>query len=201
MDIVLSFINHSDEDDPRIVIFQKTTEPSFDDMVIAWKVIEYCGRNDSRRIPFPMTNFVSASDSYGNATSKEAAYPGQAFAVVSTPSGNQLKLSGEATNPEAIEVRNDLDRGAIDGNVYKDGRLLAARTNIAPGQKALFAFEPTLWIGPAEQVQEGERMSQSILNGVNTELGLLGIARADIEMTGGGGKPLVFELKNVEPAK
>ena len=48
---------------------------------------------------------------------------------------------------------------------------------------------------------EGQPLNAAIVSSVNTEISLLGIASADIVMTGGGAgpgaKPFVFTLQNV----
>ena len=77
----------------------------------------------------------------------------------------------------------------------------ASKTSIAPGQKAVFHFKPTIWIGAISQVAQGEVMNSAIINDVETEISLLGIASADIVMTGGGSgaasTAFEFNLENV----
>jgi hypothetical protein len=72
---------------------------------------------------------------------------------------------------------------------------------VAPQQKAVFRFTPTLWIGTATEVVEGGPMNSAVLSSTNTELSLLGMAAADIVMTGGGGgvdaTPFAFALENI----
>jgi hypothetical protein len=100
-----------------------------------------------------------------------------------------------------VQLRNDLQKGAINATIYKDGRNLATKTSVAPGQKAVFEFKPTIWIGAVSQVVEGQVMNSAIMSDVNTELSLLGIASADIVMTGGGpgtnSTAFTFNLENV----
>jgi hypothetical protein len=99
---------------------------------------------------------------------------------------------------------NALELGAVDANVYKCGRLLASKTGVAPGQKATFQFRPTIWIGVASQVEQGEVMNSAILSQINTELSLFGIKNADVVMTGGGpgpnSTPFKFTLENIQYA-
>ena len=70
-----------------------------------------------------------------------------------------------------------------------------------PWQKAVFEFKPTIWIGVASQVVQGQVMNSAIISNINTELSLLGIASADIVMTGGGpganSTPFAFNLENI----
>ena len=203
--IKLNFINDSnDVNNSNVVIFQKNAGTSFDELAVAWQVIKYCGQGDNHPFTWPFASSVGASDSWGNYTPQLAAQPGQMFQMVLTPSGDQLQPAGPASSPQEIQVLNALNKGAINANIYKAGKLLAIKTGVAPGQKAVFQFKPTIWIGVASEIEEGEVMNNAIISNINTELNLLGIASADIVMTGGGAgagaKPFQFTLQNVQMA-
>jgi hypothetical protein len=62
-------------------------------------------------------------------------------------------------------------------------------------------MKPTIWIGVVSQVEEGDVMNSAIISDINTELSLLGIASADIVMSGGGAgpsaTPFMFTLENI----
>ncbi|MFP3505524.1 hypothetical protein [Burkholderia sp. SIMBA_062] len=202
MDINLNFVNLSnDVNNSQIVIFQKNVSTDFDELAIAWKVITNCGRGDNHPFVFPMLTSVCASDADGNYMPQKRADNGQLFNVSRSTSGNVLALAGPAPTSREIQLRNDLSQGAITASVFKDNRLLAHKTGIAPGQKAVFEFKPTLWIGTASQIEQGAVMNSAVLSDINTELSLLGIKRADIVMTGGGGGTTAtayqFRLANV----
>ena len=202
MSIQLNFINRSNDlNHSQIVIFQKNVATDFDELAIAWHVIENCGVSDNHPFTFPLSMEVAASDSWGNYTPRLAARNGDMHHVVLTGSGDMLLPCGQATRSREVQVRNDLSKGAINVSVYKDGRLLALKSGIAPGQKAVFEFKPTIWIGVVSQVVQGAVMNSAILSNVNTELSLLGIMSADIVMTGGGSgrnsPPFSFALENI----
>ncbi|CAG9241402.1 Aromatic ring-opening dioxygenase LigA [Burkholderia diffusa] len=202
MDINLNFVNLSnDVNNSQIVIFQKNVSTDFDELAIAWKVITNCGRGDNHPFVFPMLTTVSASDADGNYMPQKRADNGQVFTVSRATSGNVLALAGPAPTSREIQLRNDLSQGAITASVFKDNRLLAHKTGIVPGQKAVFEFKPTLWIGTASQIEQGTVMNSAVLSDINTELSLLGIKSADIVMTGGGGGTTAtayqFRLANV----
>jgi hypothetical protein len=202
MDIKLNFINHSnDTNNSQIVIFQKNATTDVGDLVVARQVIRNCGPGDSHPFVFPLATAVGASDADGNRSPQQAAENGELFSMVLAPSGNQLTPAGPANDPAEAQVRNGLSQGAIPNGIYKSGKLLARKAEVAPGQKAVFQFKPTIWIGAVSQVEEGEVMNSAILSSVNTELSLLGIASADIVMTGGGSgvsaTPFEFSLQNV----
>lgn len=205
MDIQLNFINNSnDTNNSEIVIFQQNVATNFDELAVAWQVIKYCGQGDNHPFVYPASTQVGASDSYGNFTRQQDAMPGQLFQMTLTPSGDQLVAAGNGTSATQIQVLNNLPKGAINANVYKAGKLLATKTSIAPMQKAVFEFKPTIWIGVASQIEQGQVMNSAIISNINTELSLLGIASADIVMTGGGpgpnAAPFAFSLENIQMA-
>jgi hypothetical protein len=202
MDIQLNFINNSnDVNNSEVVIFQKNVATNFDELSVAWMVVKYCGVGDNHPFTFPMSMYVGASDSWGNYTPQLAAQNGGLYSMALTTSGDRLIPYGSGTSPREVQVSNDLPKGAINASIYKSGKLLAIKTSIAPRQKAVFEFKPTIWIGVVSQVEQGQVMNSAIISDINTELSLLGIASADIVMTGGGPGPnsklFSFNLENV----
>ncbi len=202
MDIQLNLINRSnDTNNSQIVIFQKNVSTNFEEMAVAWRVVKNLGQGWNHPFTYPFSMAVGASDSFGNHSPQILAEYGQAYTMKMTASGDSLAYSGPAASNAEVEILNNLQAGAINANIYKDGHLLATRTNVSPGQKAVFQFKPTLWVGVASQIDQGQIMNSAILSTVNTEFSLLGIASADIVMTGGGpgpnATPFVFELENL----
>jgi hypothetical protein len=202
LDIKLNFINRSDDqNDSDIVLCAKDGATGPGEPAIAWLVIRHCGQGDNHPFVYPAQSQVGIVDAWGNYSPRLDAAPGQAFAVARTPSGDELAPAGEAGSPAEIEVANDLTDGAISAMIFKSGALYVQRTGIAPGQMAAFQFRPVLWIGAVSQVEQGEAMSSAVLQSVDTELDLYGIAGADIVMTGGGpgpnSAPFKFSLENV----
>ncbi len=200
--IKLNVVNLSnDQNNSRVVIFQKNVAATFEELAVAWKVIQRLGSGDHHPFLFPLTMTVGASDSWGNYTPQLTAYPGQAFQMTLQPSGDVLSFQGPSSGPTQVDLNNNLIQGAINANIYKNGSLLSTKTSVAPGQKATFEFKPTIFIGVASQVVEGQVMNSAILSQINTEISLLGIASADIIMTGGGPGPnstsFEFNLANV----
>ena len=202
-DIKLNYIDMSnDPNNSEIVIFQKNVATTFDELAVAWTVIKNCGQGNNHPFTFPLEFEVGASDSWGNHTPQLAATNGQLFGMVLNPSGNELVYVGPGTSSREVQVANQLAKGAISANMYKDGRLLATKTSIAPGQKAVFQFKPTIFIGVSSQITQGQILNSAIISSINTEISLLGVASADIVMTGGGpgsnATPFQFTLENVQ---
>jgi len=200
-DIQLNFINNSNDlNNSQVVIFQKNEAVNFDENAVAWKVIDMIGRGDNHLFTFPLQSDVAASDSWGNFTPIQSAADGQQFSVLQDARGTELEVTGTTSNNQ-IHVTNALTMGAISANIYKDGKLLATKTGVAPGEKAVFEFKPTLWIGVVSQIEQGDVMNSAIIQNVNTQLSLLGIQKANIVLTGGGpGKsstPFNFTLENI----
>lgn len=201
--IKLNFINQSnDTNNSSVVIFQQNVADSFNAYPIAWTVIQNCGQGDNHPFTFSLGISVSAGDSYGNFTPQLTAQDGDAFEMIKSTSGDILQRSATpAVSPTEVEIRNNLSMGAMSANCYRDGKLFATKHNLAPGQKAVFQFKPTIWIGVVSQLEEGDVINSAIVSQINTEISLLGIAAADIVMTGGGSgpsaRPFAFTLQNV----
>lgn len=200
--IKLNFINRSnDVNNSRIVICQKNIAESAHEETVAWTVIQNCGPMENHPFTVSATMQVSGCDSYGNYSPQLDANPGDLFAMLLTPSGDTLKPAGTATSLHEIQVSNELSVGAVSANIYRDGKLLATKTGIAPSQKAVFEFKPSIYIGVVSNIEEGEVMNSAILSDINTEISLLGITSADIVMTGGGpgstSTPFEFYLENI----
>ncbi len=201
--IKLDLINESnDRNNSEIVIFQKNVATTFDELAVAWKVIQNLGSGNHHPFQYSYDLEVSASDSYGNYTPELSANPGTLFSMSKDQSGDVLGIAGRATSPEEVQVLNGLDTGAINASIFRDDKLLAVKTGIAPQQKAVFKFKPTIFIGVASQVQEGEVLDSAIISSINTEISLMGVSSADIVMTGGGpgvsSTPFRFTLRNVK---
>jgi hypothetical protein len=202
MDIALNFINNSDDrNNSQVVIFQKNEAADAVEQPVAWKVIEDCGRGDNHPFVLPLANGVTAMDRYGNFTPMLDAQAGGSFHVSWTDSGCDLSMAGLAPRAREIHVTNQLPDNVISACIYKGGTLLAVRMALAPGQVAAFVFAPTIWIVAVPPIRQGEVMGSGIVSQQPTELSMLGVASADIVMTGGGpgsnAAPLAFNLQNI----
>jgi hypothetical protein len=205
MDIRLKVINRSDGGHQNeIVLFQKDVLANLDEFPLAWKVIRYCGRDCYHPFVYPTGFEVATSDEYGNYSQRVPVVNGQVVTVTATPSGRRLGPCVDSSYSAEVQVVNAQARGSVNVNIFKAGLLLACKTAVAPGQKAVFQFKPTLWIGVASQIEQSSAVNSAVIQSVNTELSLLGIASADIVMTGGGSSsnagPFVFTLENVRSA-
>lgn len=202
MGIKLTFKNKSnDTNNSKVYFYQQNIAANLGELPIAWKVIEQCGRGDTNSFEFPDTLQVGVTDSYNNVTPLLDAVPGQAFEVVRDNSGDVLQTLGDATSKTEVQINNNMGTGAFVGGIYKGGKLLAQKTGVYPQSMAAFEFKPSIWVGAASQVVEGEVMNSAVLSQSNKQFLLEGIARASIVMYGGGlgatAQALTFELEDV----
>jgi hypothetical protein len=200
--IQLNLINQSnDQNNSQIVIFQKNVVTGFDEIAVAWQVIKNLGHGWHHMVNFPVDISVGAEDQDGNVSDLHTAVNGQQWSVVNTPNGHEIKLKGNASAGDRVVIQNELQKGTINAQVYRDGKLLAVKTGVAPQQLAPFTFKPSIWVGIVSELQQGEIMNSAILTSVNTEISLIGIASADIVWTGGGpgskSTPFLFRLENI----
>lgn len=198
MNIQLNFRNQSsDSHDNQVVIFQRNVAGATDELAVAWKVIPLTGTSDQYRFEFPIDNTVDASDSTGVASEAVPAAAGQLLRATAAQTRLALAPAGTASHPEEIQIGNLLAQRTISVAVYKDGALLAIQPHIAPQQKAVFAFNTSLWIGLVPRIEAGQVIDPATLAGLDTELSLVGIASADIVMSGGGASAVRFALDNI----
>ena len=201
--VPLKFINRSQSTDtPEILIFQKNVATDINESVVAWKVIQYCGVGSYHPFFYSTELEVGIADDYGNFSRHLKASNGSVFNVTQAVSGRQISNVNTTPGGSHICIKNSLLRGAVTVNIYLNQQLLASKTCVAPGQKALFAFEPTLWIGVMSQLVQGTLVDSAIISDINTEISLLGVASASIVLTGGGpgpdALPYTFTLEDVK---
>lgn len=191
--INLNFINNSnDNNNSQIVIFQKNQNPSFDEVVVAWKIIQHCSKGDHHPFLFPLELKANITDNYGNDTPLIRVDKGALYSAEMSPSGMSLVPRSSGTSMDEIQIRNDLRSGLINANIFRDGRLLATKAGISTQQKAAFNFKPSIWIGLVQGVQQGDMMNSAIVQSVDTELSLFGVKSADIVLT--DRKPGVYNI-------
>lgn len=200
----LTLLNQSsDANNSTVLVFQQNTVASLGEYSVAWEVIQNLGRGWTHTFEYQYDLQVGAADSYGNISPLNTATPGQLFSVYSAPSGDQIKAAGSVPNKSnEIWVQNDLGTGALDACIYRSGKLLAAKTGVAPGQTAAFQFNPSIYIGVVSQwdVKPGQILNSAIMSACNVQISLAGLTgAATIVMSGGGpgraSTPFTFTLQ------
>lgn len=201
-EVKLNFVNRSNGSPAtQVLVFGEAVEPSVDEAASAWLVIRNCAPGWSHPFVWPAATSVGVTDAWGNVSPQLGIANGQMAAVVATDSGQSLRLIDQTAPPTAFGVLNQLPQGAVSVTVFRDGRPYAPTRALFPGAQIIYSFKPTIWIGAISQPHEGEVVSGAVVQQVNTEINLMGIAGADIVMTGGGegpdAKPFIFTLENV----
>lgn len=200
--IQLTLVNRSnDANNSQVVIFQQNVATNMGELIVPWQVVRNLGRDWTYSFEYPLDLTVGVTDSYGNTSPQMSAQPGQLWQVSTDTAGDELSLLGQSPGTsEEIQVLNNLGRGAISANAYRKGKLLATKTNVAPGQKASFLFKPSIYIGVVSQIQiaTGQPVDSAILSNINQQLSLVGVTSGTIIMTGGGpgqgSSPFTFDL-------
>lgn len=204
MNIEITFINNTEDmNNNEVVIFQKNIASNLNETLVAWRVIQNCGRGWEHKFNFPLGYEIAASDSYGNVTPLKPAKTGEKWEIVKSKSGDELILSEEpVANRNQIVLKNSLEQGAINAQIYKEGKLLSEKRNVVPRQLGLFEFNTNIWLGVANGVQEGFPIQPALLEEIDTEISLLGIMQANLVMTGGGvgSSALPYEF-SLEPTR
>ena len=183
--IKLNFINHSNSaNNSPIVIFQKNVASSPDnDIAVAWKVIKNCGSGESYSFEYPSSLQLATEDAAGTLTPRIAVDHGGNYQLRANEGISSSSPTDTAPIQTDIRIQNKLPSSSIRANVYRDGHLLAFTENLAPMQAAEFSFEPILYMGVADGIEEGAIIPPSKLVHINAVINLSGITSANIVMT------------------
>lgn len=201
MESKLRFVNRSnDSNNTEVVIFQKNEVANIAEIAVAWKRIVNCGHDCYHPFVFSTDLKLSIGDDNGNFSPRKKALAGGIYLVKTDRFGKTVSYRAQEGNTAEIQVMNCNQIGAFNVNIFRNDKLLDLKTAVVPQQKAVFRFVPTIWIGAASQIVEGQVFDSAILSSINTEISLVGVMSADIVMTGGGNGPqakkLSFELVN-----
>lgn len=201
MDTKLNFLNLCDTlPTPSVLLFQHGSGGA-GELAVAWKVIRNCGPGWRHPFVFSSAPTLDLSDAFGNHLAPLAAPNGSAFELRPLTCGRQLGRAAGAGHSDEISVRNGMPRGAYHANLYSAGLLLAAKSGLAPGTKAVFKFQPSLWIGVVEQAREGAVLAPAEVCPDSVEMSLRGLASADLVMRDAedeDGPGYRFTLENIE---
>lgn len=203
MDIKLRFVNQSmDGHQSEVVIYQKNLISDMASLTMAWKVIRYCGYGCYHPFVYSTDLEICVCDEHGNFSPRISAHNGELLSLeLTAQGGRRLRRAGKAAAANEVNVVNGMGRGAVDVCAYRAGRLVERLRAVAPGQQAVFRYQPALWVGVASQVVQGTALDSAVVSDMTTELSLLGMASADIVMSGGGvaedAVPYAFRLENV----
>jgi len=196
--IDLKYVNRSSDDAiPDVVVVQKDDGAPDLHNAVAWKVIRRCARGLFHPFQFPFPLEICLGNDFGNFTERMPASPGARFAIRPLWHGRELVPRGADGGSDDIAIRNELPRGAADICLYRDGRLVARRGALVPGQSATFRMRPVLWFGAMSGVRQGQRLGDAVLDAPLAALPLTGLASATIVLRGGRDRPCEFAFEDV----
>jgi hypothetical protein len=199
-EVKLNFVNRSnDAGNVHVLLFGQPPSPGIDVIGQAWRVIDNCGPGWSHPFVWPVAVTLGVVDPHGNVSPQINIANGQVAEVMAGDAGTILRLADQPGPPGAITVLNQLPQGFVAAAFFRDGKPYA-RQSLAPHTTAVFTLPPKIWIGAALRSEEGTAPGADAVTAL-TEINLMGIAGADIVMTGGGqggdARPFLFSLANV----
>lgn len=199
-EVKLNFVNRSnDASNVHVLLFGQPPSPAIDEIGQAWRVIDNCGPGWSHPFVWPAAVTLGVVDPHGNVSPQLDIANGQVAEVVAGDTGTVLKLADQQGPASAITVLNQLPQGFVEAAFFRDGKPYA-RQLLGPHTTAVFTLPPKIWIGAALRSEAGAAVGADAISAL-TEINLMGIAGADIVMTGGGqgadAKPFLFTLANV----
>ena len=197
--IDLTYVNRAGGDAmPEVLVMQKDDASADLRSAIAWKVIHRCAPGHWHPFSYSPMAEICLGDEFGNFTERQAAAPGARFSVQPLWNGRELVRRALDAGRDDIALRNELARGAVDACLYRNGRLLARRSAVGPGQSTAFRVRPVLWWGTCSGARQGERLGEGVLDTSLTALPLYGLIRATIALHGGDSRPYAFVFEDVK---
>ncbi len=199
MHTTLRIINRSGGDtNSDIVVIQKNPTSASEERTIAWTVISNLGPGASHSFGFSDEFAIRTIDSKGNQSPLQSAGYGEVWRLRKAGDDDELESAGKGPLDQ-LQVENQLEQGAIVVRLYRDGRLLDVKTDVAPAQSAVFSFAPTIFIGLLHGLQQGQELSAEQTAGISRGFDLGNVVSADIILSGGGTEtdPHVFQMTNI----
>lgn len=190
--------------DSDVVIYQKNLASYEGKQAVAWQVFKHPAKGDVIDFTYPETMQMAVEDSSGQLTALQEVAYGELWEAVEINGATVLMLAGDSASSAQIQFQNNLSGESVTANIYRDEQLIATTSAIAPGQEALFQFIPDFWMGVVPEAEAGQVLTSGMIYALDNQISCLGIASADIVMTGGSSvassKPFTFEIKHVVPS-
>jgi hypothetical protein len=199
-DIKITYTNKSmNKDLPTVFVFTKNETPTFDVLKegVAWRTIPNIGRGSSSSFVFPTITEVGAT--WQDGMNKTQVLPldiGKRYTVSQNDTGIVLVANGNASDTKSIDVNNDANiQDGVSASLYKDGKLMLAKSIVGYGQKATFVLKPKLYWGIASEIQESELINSAVLNTDHFfEQDLEGVTEVNISLNGNAEEGYTFMI-------
>jgi len=147
---------------------------------------------------YPRTMTVQTMWGAGNATRSLLAEIGRRYTVEEDATGIVLVPSGNASQPNAIEISFLVHvDGGITAQLLKGDKVFLQKTLVAYDQKATFIVEPKLYWGIASEIQEGQLIASAVLQtDAFFEQHLEGVSQATVTLIGDSASGYQFTVEN-----
>ena len=200
--ITLNLINKTEHiAAANVVICQHNAAAGMRCNPVAWRVLQDVTADAPQSFEVPRAFEVAVQDGSAQATAPAPFVAGQSYEAVSGDAGVVLRdAQGDVQTSENMSVTNQLEEDVVSVTAHKSGRLVAIRTDIAPGDMAAFRFIDHVYVGLAGRVAEGELISDAVASRITARINLFGVRRADIVMTtkDKDTRAPVFRLENIQ---
>jgi hypothetical protein len=198
--INLAVVNSSATTPADIMLFQKNLA-AVETTAVVWRRVAGAVAADPRPVQFVADLFVAVVDSLSGLASVCRLPAGGARAfTVSFAAGSTVPVvayAGPSGAGNTQTVTNSDAVRTVTARLWRGTHVVAFNPAVAPGQTALFRYGVTVFIGLAPAgVAEGDLLTAAQVTAVNTEISLLGLASATVDMTDGPS----FSLQDVVAA-
>lgn len=202
MEIKLRYINRSQSITPvDVVVFQQNMLVEQRTRVVAWRVIQHCQPGWDHPFIYSTELEMCLGDEFGNYSRCIKVVMGSMYVVTSMGFGRQLQYEARSACATRVQVRNAMERGAVNVNLCNAGKIIAVKTALVPGQMVDFEIAmPELWLATCSGLKEGQIVDSTLLEGAAVRFPLARIDAADLVLQGGASpqnaQPLRFAIEN-----
>ncbi len=195
-DLTLRLLSQSQDNDLNVVFLQRNNAAGLSGSVVAWKVAQNLGTNQTFTFSFPSA-LTAGVEAPGFAPSEmPVTDPGQEWQATATNQGLELNLLGDSPFAGEIDILNAVPV-PITVSMFRDAKVLGIADHVNPGQKAPFLYDSNLYVEVLPGVNPGDVVQN--LDGA-TQLNLSGIQQsADIILTGSAAQGYAFALTPTAP--
>ncbi len=156
--IFLKLINESLDFKNSSVVFFQENLAEMNLPVIAWRVIDYIPIGGRTCLRYPNELTINASDESHSFSYQIPAEFGTRFLISEGKFGKVFAYGGKSIDQNSIEVGNELNRGGVAANIYRDGKLLCVLPFEEPDMLKKISFESKLFVKVInnKEISEGE---------------------------------------------
>lgn len=185
----IKIVDLSDVSSPkRVMLYIQNTSASFDEDILIWKEF-YFGPKNTLYKTFDFWGEYSATGYLGsNYLFEINVINGKKYRV--NEAGTSLELMGNASSGSQIQFVNNKDQSLI--LIVKKLNSILSNVTLSPNATKAYSFKPTIYIAATTDLINSYDFSN-----VNTEISLIGVSSAHINITHGSVQPYQFTLSNI----